>query len=61
MDKRFLLVYTSLGHDGFRHSFHAWFETEAGLRTHVEEEQNEGRKPEVDLAIEILDYRSIVL
>ena len=28
MDKYFLLTYTMNGKDGFRHSYHAWFETE---------------------------------
>lgn len=61
MDKFFLLTYTCIGYDGFRHMKHAWFKSEAELRTFVEICKEQGKKPEIDLAIEIEAYREIVL
>lgn len=55
MDKYFLLTFTECQYDGFRHSRHAWFETEDKLQEYVE--THEGI--EVDLAIEILSCRDI--
>lgn len=60
MDKYFLLTYTMNGKDGFRHSYHAWFETEKELRAFAAEKEG----LEVDLAIQIVLYpagRSIFL
>ncbi len=39
MDKYFLLTYTMNGKDGFRHSYHAWFETEKELRAFAAEKE----------------------
>ena len=47
MDKYFLLTYTMNGKDGFRHSYHAWFETEKELRAFAAEKEG----LEVDLAM----------
>ncbi len=61
LDKMFLLTYTAEGGDGFSHSCHAWFRTEDELRAFVQGEKDRGVNPEVDLALEILDYRPIEL
>ncbi len=61
LDKMFLLTYTAEGQDGFRHACHAWLRTEEELKAFVQEEKENGSKPEVDLAIEILEYRPILL
>ena len=57
MDKYFLLNYTMDGKDGFRHSYHAWFETEEAMRTFAAEKEG----LEVDLAIQILSCKEIDL
>lgn len=57
MDKYFLLTYTLDGIDGFRHAYHAWFETEDELRAFAAAREG----IEIDLAIEILSCREIVL
>ena len=57
MDKYFLLTYTMNGKDGFRHSQHAWFETEKELRAFAAEKEG----LEVDLAIQIVSCREIDL
>ena len=31
MDKYFLLIYTDIGYDGLRDSYHAWFQTKEEL------------------------------
>lgn len=61
LDKMFLLTYTAEGDDGFSHSHHAWFKTEAELKSFVETEKAEEKNVEVDLAIEILEYRPVSL
>lgn len=61
MDKLFLLTYTCTGCDGFRHSFHSWFETEAEMKAFVKESKENGRDIEVDLSIEILSHRKVEL
>ena len=53
MDKYFLLIYTDIGYDGLRHSYHAWFQTEEELRRF---EQADCRR-ERELAVEILSCR----
>lgn len=55
MDKYFLLTYTELGKDGFRHYRHAWFGTKDELCKYVENHKG----IEVDLAIEILSCRNV--
>ena len=45
------------GKDGFRHSYHAWFETEKELRAFAAEKEG----LEVDLAIQIVSCREIDL
>lgn len=57
MDKFFLLTYTSIGADGYRHVRHAWFETEEAMKEFVTDASSE--EIEVDLAIEILSHRII--
>lgn len=57
MDKFILLTYTCIGQDGYRHSGHAWFESEEAMRAFVAE--SEAEELEVDLAVEILSYREI--
>ncbi len=57
MDKKFLLTYTMDGMDGFRHSYHAWFETEEEMRAFAAEKEG----LEVDLAIQIVSCREIDL
>ena len=61
LDKRFLLTYTAKGEDEFAHFYHAWFKSEGELKAFIQEEEKKGREPEIDLAIEILDYRSLDL
>ena len=61
MDKLFLLTYTSTGYDGFRHSYHSWFETEDALKAFVRDEEEKGKDIEVDLSIEILNFRPVTL
>lgn len=61
LDKMFLVTYTAKGDDGFSHFYHAWFETEGELRAFTQGENAQKRSVEVDLAIEILEYRSIDL
>lgn len=61
MDKFFLLTYTCIGYDGFRHMQHGWFETEADMRAFVAACERQGKKPEIDMAIEILSCRRIDL
>lgn len=60
MDKRIFLIYTKLGADRLRHTYHAWFETEEQLKSFVEKQQKEASDFEVDLSIEILDYRPLL-
>lgn len=57
MDKFILLTYTSIGADGYRHSRHAWFETEEDMCAFIR--KSEKAEIEVDLAIEILACREI--
>jgi hypothetical protein len=59
MDKRFLLTYTILESDGFRHMRYAWFQSEEELRMFLKK-ANE-KEIETDLAIEILSHREIHL
>lgn len=59
MDKRFLLTYTCIGTDGFRHSYNAWFETEQDMQSFVEQEREKGKGFEEDISIEILNYRDV--
>lgn len=59
MDKRFLLTYTCIGNDGFRHSYNAWFETEQEMRFFVEQKRKEENGFEGDIAIEVLNYRNV--
>ena len=53
MDKYFLLIYTDIGYDGLRHSYHAWFQTKEELLAF---EQADCRR-ERELAIERLRCR----
>ena len=48
MDKYFLLTYTMNGKDGFRHSYHAWFETEKELRVCGRERRTGSRSGDSD-------------
>ena len=59
MDKFFLLTYTCIGYDGFRHAHHAWFETETQMKQFIEEYKEKGVAFETELAIEILSHREI--
>ncbi len=61
IDKFFLLTYTCIGYDGFRHSCHAWFATEEKLRSFVEDCRAKKNGIEIDLSIEILSHREILL
>ena len=61
LDKMFLLTYTAKAEDGFPRFYHAWFRTEEEMRTFMQEEKARGREPEADLAIEVLEYRSVDL
>lgn len=61
MDKRIFLIYTKLGKDCLRHAYHAWFEDEAQLKGFVKKQQKEDSDFEVDLSIEILDYRPLLV
>lgn len=61
MDKFFLLTYTCIGYDGLRHMGHAWFENEEDMKDFVKSSEQEGKEIEVDLAIEILSHREIIL
>lgn len=59
MDKLFLLTYTCIGYDGFRHERTAWFSSEGEMKVFLNKSAEKGEQPEVDMAIEILSYRSI--
>lgn len=61
MDKFFLLTYTANGYDGMRHSYHSWFENEDAMKEFVENERKAGKDIEVDLAVEILSHREILI
>lgn len=61
MDKFFLLTYTCIGYDGFRHSGHAWFASEEKMRAFVKEYMAKDNGMEIDLSIEILSHREINL
>lgn len=61
MDKSFLLIYTAVGYDGYRHSCHAWFETEEELRAFVAGDHAKKTELEAEFAIEILSHRDIRL
>lgn len=61
MDKFFLLIYTAVGYDGYRHSCHAWFETEEELRAFATGDNAKKTELETELAIEILSHRDIEL
>lgn len=61
LDKLFLLTYTYVGYDGFRHSCHAWFSTEKEMRDFVKRNENTETEMEIDLAIEILEHRKMEL
>lgn len=57
--KLFLLTYTCIGYDGFRHERTTWFSSEAEMKVFLNKSAEKGEQPEVDMAIEILSYRSI--
>lgn len=61
MDKLFLLSYAGKGYDGLLHLRHAWFGTEEELKAFVRESERKNDNIEVNLAIEILSWRIIVL
>lgn len=61
MDKFFLLIYTWIGYDGLRHSCHSWFGTEQEMREFSESSEAKQKEIEVELAIEILSHREILL
>lgn len=61
MDKFYLLTYTCVGYDGFRHSCHAWFETEDQMRCFAEKCRAKNDGMEIDLSIEILSHREVDL
>ena len=61
MDKLFLLTYTCIGYDGFRHERIAWFSSEGEMKDFLKKSEEKGELPEVDMAIEILSYRNIDL
>ena len=61
MDKQFLLTYTCIGYDGFRHERIAWFSSEEEMKDFLKKSEEKGELPEVDMAIEILSYRNIDL
>ena len=61
MDKFFLLTYTDNGYDGLRHSYHSWFENEDEMKEFVARARKAGRDIEVDLAVEILSHREILI
>ena len=61
MDKFFLLIYTCIGYDGFRHEYPAWFETEEEMRSFAETQKKKDRRMEVELSIEILSHRTVEL
>ena len=61
MDKLFLLTYTCIGYDGFRHERTAWFSSESEMKDFLKKSEEKGELPEVDMAIEILSYRNIDL
>lgn len=61
LDKLFLLTYTYVGYDGFRHSGHAWFSAEKEMQDFVKRNENTEAEMEIDLAIEILEYRKAEL
>lgn len=59
MDKFILLTYTCIGFDGYRHSGHAWFATKEEMVQFIN--YSKKKELEVDLAIEILTYREIMI
>jgi hypothetical protein len=59
MDKLFLLTYTCIAFDGFRRERTAWFASEDEMRVFLNKSAEKGEQPEVDMAIEILSYRTI--
>lgn len=59
MDKLFMLTYTCIGIDGFRHERTAWFASENEMREFLNKSKDKGELPEVDMAIEILSYRNL--
>ena len=59
MDKFFLLTYTSIDYDGFRHSHHSWFDSEEGMMKFIRECMDKNVGFEKDLAIEILSHREV--
>ena len=59
LDKMFLLVYTCVGYDGMRHSYHAWFSTEERMKRFVLKEKQRETGFESELSIEVLAYRMI--
>ena len=61
LDKQFLLTYTSIGYDGLRHLYHAWFATEVQMREFIKGLQKKDVELEIDQAIEILKYRKLNL
>ena len=54
MDKLFLLTYTCMGNDGFRHERNAWFSSEDEMKDFMKKSEEKDEKPEVDMAIEIM-------
>lgn len=60
MDKRIFLIYTKLGTDRLRHAYHAWFEDEDQLQGFIERQKGEALGFEIDLSIEILNYRPLI-
>lgn len=61
MDKTYLLTYTSIASDGFRHAGHAWFANEEAMRRYIDEMKARETGIEVDFAIEIQQYREILV
>ena len=61
MDKRIFLTYTKTGADRIRHTYHAWFENEETLQGFIKKQKKETADFEIDLSIEILDYRPLLL
>lgn len=61
MDKFFLLTYTCIDYDGLRRLHHAWFATEEDMKSFIKEYKEKDAAFEMDLAIEILSHREILL
>lgn len=59
IDKFFMLTYTSIGYDGFRHERIAWFSSEDEMKVFLNKSKENGEQPEMDMAIEILEHRRL--